>query len=222
MLLAFLGVLACTGSGGASFSREKTFPRPIPALHVGLFAGFLSLAMYVGQAVYPPAYRAWGEARQWYEKGRYPQALAIYRKTYSRLKHQPRFLFEGARTFTQTENPAAAVCWLRQAVRLSNDPIMYTSLARNEQVIGQYAAAEKHLKDAIELLPERLYPYYLLVKLYADPAFFHPSRLVEAADSVLKKEPLVHNTAIREMREEVGRILEEKKELFSTEASKFR
>ncbi len=218
VLLAFLGALACTGSGAlvVSFPGGKAFLRSVPALDVGLFAGLLSIAMYLGQVIYPPAYRAWGEARRLYESGRYPQALAIYRKTYSQLKHQPRFLFEGARTFTQTGDAAAAVCWLRQAVRLSNDPIMYTAMARNEQAIGQYMAAEKRLREAIELLPTRLYPYYLLVKLYAEPAFFHPDRLVEAADSVLKKEPLVHNTAIKEMREEVGRLLEEKKELFYT------
>lgn len=98
---------------------------------------------------------------------------------------------------------------------------MYTAMARNEQAIGQYTAAEEHLREAIELLPARLYPYYLLVKLYADPAFFHPDRLVEAADSVLKKEPLVYNTAIREMREEVARWLEENEALFYTDACQF-
>lgn len=222
MLLAFLGVLACTGSDAfATFPTEKTFQRPIPASHAGLFTAFLSLAMYVGQAAYPPAYRAWADARRLYEDGRYLQALAIYRATYPELKHQPRFLFEGARAFTETGNPATAVCWLRQAVRLSNDPIMYTAMARNEQAIGQYTAAEEHLREAIELLPARLYPYYLLVKLYADPAFFHPDRLVEAADSVLKKEPLVYNTAIREMREEVARWLEENEALFYTGACQF-
>lgn len=44
----------------------------------------------------------------------------------------------------------------------------------------------------------------------------------EAADSVLKKEPLVYNTAIREMREEVARWLEENEALFYTGACQFK
>ena len=57
-------------------------------------------------------------------------------------------------------------------------------------------------------LPRRIYPYYLLAKLYAEPNFYKPDKLEEMVDIVLTKEPKVHSTAINEMRSEVKEILE--------------
>lgn len=57
------------------------------------------------------------------------------------------------------------------------------------------------------MLPERIYPYYLLTKLYAEPAFFQEDKFIKATDAVLTKEPKVESTAIREMRTEVKSML---------------
>jgi hypothetical protein len=57
-------------------------------------------------------------------------------------------------------------------------------------------------------VPNRIYPYYLLVKLYAEhPDVFPKEKLEWAARMVMEKEPKVESTAIREMREEVKRII---------------
>ena len=62
-------------------------------------------------------------------------------------------------------------------------------------------------------LPNRIYPYYLLVKLYAEhPDVFPKVKLEQAARMVMEKEPKVESTAIREMREEVKRIVNAKKD----------
>lgn len=53
------------------------------------------------------------------------------------------------------------------------------------------------------MLPERIYPYYLLTKLYSAPTFFQEDKFINAANAVLSKEPKVDNSAVREMREEV-------------------
>jgi len=53
-----------------------------------------------------------------------------------------------------------------------------------------------------------LYPYYLLAKLYAEPEFYQVDKLRAAASVVLSKEPKVESTAIREMREEVKKIID--------------
>ena len=68
----------------------------------------------------------------------------------------------------------------------------------------------KELLQAIEILPERLYPYYLLAKLYAEPEFYQEDKFRAAASAVLTKEPKVESTAVREMRTEIKKILEKK------------
>ena len=76
-------------------------------------------------------------------------------------------------------------------------------LAKNEQEAGNYLEAERLLLHAIDILPERIYPYYLLANLYAEPDFYQPDKRQEMADSVWHKKPKVESQAIREMREKV-------------------
>jgi tetratricopeptide (TPR) repeat protein len=81
---------------------------------------------------------------------------------------------------------------------------------RNYHEMGEYDKAENYYINSTLLLPERIYPYYLLTKLYADSAGYRPEKMQQAAVAVLEKEPKVHSTAIREMRTEVKKILQEK------------
>ena len=69
--------------------------------------------------------------------------------------------------------------------------------------------AEIALKKSLSLLPKRIYPYYLLTKLYADSNNYQPEKMKEAAQNVLENKAKVHSIAIDEMREEVS-ILKEK------------
>lgn len=81
---------------------------------------------------------------------------------------------------------------------------------RHEIPIAPASVCGAMLLHAIEILPERLYPYYLLAKLYAEPDFYRPDKLQAAAYAVLTKEPKVESRAIMEMREEIKKILEKK------------
>ena len=85
--------------------------------------------------------------------------------------------------------------------------MIHYMLAKNEQALCRYQEAEKTLLYALRILPERIYPYYLLVRLYAEPDYQYPEKLKAAADSVLTKEPKVNSSAIREMRENVRKLL---------------
>lgn len=158
------------------------------------------------QKGYYACYKQWNKARSLYHAQAYTRAVEDYAALYEPLKHKPEFLFEGAQCLAKTGRPAEANRWLSRAVRLSADPMLYYVMARNEQALGKYEEAEKHLLYAADMLPERTYPYYLLVKLYAEPAFRRPEKMEAAARQVLEKKAKVESTAIREMREEVKKI----------------
>ena len=49
------------------------------------------------------------------------------------------------------------------------------------------------------------------MKLYAVPEYYSREKLVRAAEKVLYSEPKVNSTAVREMRQEVRSILNERK-----------
>ena len=85
----------------------------------------------------------------------------------------------------------------------SCDPMSLNIIGKNYQAIGKYEKAEEYFIRSTHRLPGRIYPYYLLAKLYAEPEYQHPEKLKQAVQIVLTKEPKVQSTAIREMREEV-------------------
>ncbi len=87
--------------------------------------------------------------------------------------------------------------------------MIFNTMGLNFQALGKYRDAEECFIHAVHLLPGRLYPYYLLAKLYAEPAFYDPDKMNKMAQIVLTKEPKVQSTAIREMREEMAKLLEE-------------
>ena len=84
-------------------------------------------------------------------------------------------------------------------------------IGKNCQALGNYEEAEKWFIRSTHRLPNRIYPYYLLAKLYAEcPDFFPREKLEWAVRMVLEKEAKVESTAIKQMREEVKELLDEK------------
>ena len=95
---------------------------------------------------------------------------------------------------------------LKEAARLTADPMVLNIMGKNWQAVKEYRKAEECFWQAVHRLPGRIYPYYLLAKLYALPDYRHPDKLEELKRIVLTKEPKVMSTAIREMREEVEKL----------------
>ena len=105
----------------------------------------------------------------------------IIKSLHDKLKHKPEFLFEEAQCLSKTGQHAEAIRVLERAKRLSGDPMIRYMIAKNRQTLGDYREAEEELLQAIGILPERLYPYYLLAKLYAEPEFYQADKLRAAA-----------------------------------------
>jgi len=97
-----------------------------------------------------------------------------------------------------------------RGLKISSDPMFYNVKGRNHHEMGEYNKAEACYMNSTWLLPGRVYPYFLLTRLYADPFNYRPEKMQHAAKEVLKKEPKVYSGAIRDMRNEVKKILIEK------------
>lgn len=82
-----------------------------------------------------------------------------------------------------------------------------SNIGKNFQAVGEYEKAEEYFIRSTHRLPGRIYPYYLLAKLYAEPEYWNPEKLKRAVQIVLTKEPKVQSTAIKEMREEVKLLI---------------
>ena len=126
------------------------------------------------------------------------------------MNYDPKFIFEYAVTLNAAKRHAKADSVLAHGLQLSCDPMFYNVKGRNFHEMKKYKEAETCYLNSTYLLPERIYPYYLLTKLYADSANYQPRKMRQAARAVLEKEPKVHSTAIAEMRNEVKKIVKSK------------
>ena len=209
MILVFLGAICVTKDGTQARSSALSVSSAYPITIISLLS-LASVCLFILQKGQYEVYKRWGRMQTVYNNKAYESVSEDYKDLHDKLKHKPEFLFEEAQCLSKTEQYTEAIQVLERAKRLSGDPMIRYMIAKNRQATGDYREAERELLHAIGILPERLYPYYLLAKLYAEPAFYQADKFRAAAGAVLTKEPKVESSAIREMRTEIKKILEKK------------
>ena len=129
----------------------------------------------------------------------------------NRPQKNARQMFEQAHALHKAGKWWASTELLKETMKVSSDAMVLNIIGKNFQAMGQPKVAEHWYVRSTHRLPNRIYPYYLLVKLYAEhPDVFPKEKLEWAARMVQDKEPKVQSTAIRQMREEVKNLLEDK------------
>ena len=126
----------------------------------------------------------------------------------NRPQKNARQMFEQAHALHKAGKWWASTELLKETMKVSSDAMVLNIIGKNFQAMGQPKVAEHWYVRSTHRLPNRIYPYYLLVKLYADhPDVFPKEKLEWAVRMVQEKEPKVQSTAIRQMREEVKKLL---------------
>lgn len=172
------------------------------AVLVGVVGGFrLKNDLRTEQAC-----REWMNARVLYNAGAYQSVEKEYERLYPLLRNRAAFLFEYGHGLHKQQKFNESNRVLEEALRRSCDPMILNVMGKNYQQMGDCLSAEDWFIRSTHRLPGRIYPYYLLAKLYAEPSFRQPDKFEKMKRMVLTKEPKVHSTAIRQMREEVKKI----------------
>ena len=216
VMWVLLGTISLSKTGKYSLSSldksNTNRKRYIPAfLLLGvLITGSLICANY--QYSYYQANKEWKKLRSLYTMKAYESIVDEYEQLYPKLNYNPKFVFEYAVALNATDQREKADTVLSRGILISCDPMFYNVKGRNYHEMGEYDKAEIAFINSTHLLPERIYPYYLLTKLYADSANYQPRKMHQAAIAVLEKEPKVHSMAINEMRDEIRKIVKEKEE----------
>lgn len=118
-------------------------------------------------------------------------------------------MFERAHSLHKAGEWEASTELLKETMRISSDAMILNIIGKNCQALGYYEEAEEWFIRSTHRLPNRIYPYYLLAKLYAEcPDIFAREKLERAAKMVLEKEAKVESTAVKQMREEVMVLLD--------------
>ena len=177
------------------------------------------------------AYKQWNSSRLYYQYGMYREAALSYEPLYPFLNDNLQFLFEYGSKLSQAaildskwiEEETRDFRWpqqmadrirrdllttsnhvLRHATQISCDPMLYNIMGKNHQAMKEYDLAEENLLKSSYIVPNRLYPHYLLMKLYIEMG--DDAKAQEAANIVLTKRPKVQSRAVEEMREEARKL----------------
>jgi tetratricopeptide (TPR) repeat protein len=206
--------------------------RLIRVISVPLFCLLVTVFCLVRQYPVYDAYKQWNRSRVYYQMGMYKETAKNYEPLYPYLNDQIKFVFEYGRSLSQLGiNDSQGIAGrarndrqhdqgladqipherliesnkvLQRAMKISCDPMLYNIMGKNYQAMKEYELAEASLQKSTRIVPNRLYPWYLLMKLYIETGEDEKAR--KMADIVLTKEPKVQSTAVKEMRKEAGRV----------------
>lgn len=166
-------------------------------LGLAVLAGSIGGIRLKGDLRTEQACREWMNAKVLYNAGGYQSATKDYGRLYPLLKERAAFLFEYGHGLHKQQEFEASNRILKEALQRSCDPMIMNVIGKNYQQMGDCLSAEDWLVRSTHLLPGRIYPYYLLAKLYAEPSFRQLDKFEEMKRMVLTTEPKVHSTAIR-------------------------
>lgn len=154
----------------------------------------------------PEIYRQWQGADLLYHQSVYDVAAKEYRRLYPKLNAHDVFLRRYASALFEDGQALEACRVLEREKQVSCDPMIWNTQGRYYQSVGHYVEAESCFKHALLLAPDRLYPYYLLAKLYSEENFFHKGLALKMIQMVQTKPPKVKSKAIDEMRIEMDSL----------------
>jgi O-antigen ligase len=170
---------------------------------------FSLFVLYNRMPVYG-AYQHWYFAHRLFEAEEYEKCAEAYRLIEPFLDDNVYFLFEYGQSLSRaglkgnTECLAASNAALQKAMQITCDPMLYNITGKNFQAIKKYDDAERCFLKAAAIAPSRLYPWYLLAKLYEETG--QMNKACSTATKVLTREPKVNSQAVEEMREEMRKI----------------
>lgn len=93
---------------------------------------------------------------------------------------------------------------LALGIQISSDPMFWNVMGNNSLAQGKFREAEERYKHAFYMVPNRLYPLYLLAKLYYTEG--DSARFLKMADLIETFEPKIESIKTERLRSEIREI----------------
>jgi len=203
--IVFLGA-CCSALAPPVF--QTTFPIGNKSLRFGM-AGILifttACALYYSQRKYHQ-YKQWQRAVQVGFVGQQKKADSLFSHLYPRFQNNGRFLFTYGSYEARAGECRRALPLLKEARATYAGPHLYLLLGRCYRKTGQFIKAEKNIQHAAWIRPSKMYPPYLLAKLYEQAGKFRQA--VQTARQVLQMKGKKATTAGRQIKKNMQALIE--------------
>ena len=195
ILVVFLSMAACEEKKDIVFSWKKQI---IAILAVLISMGITCLLIpYIKKKV---------EVMAEFQKlsslyaGDYLKGVEVdFKKIHDDLSDNPAFLFAYGRTMYKLERYNESNAILKEGILVSPDPMFYNIIGHNYKALGEFAMAENAYIKAFKILPNRLYPLYLLMNLYIETN--QKEKVDKIARRIIIFEPKIKSKATNDMKQ---------------------
>lgn len=116
--------------------------------------------------------------------------------------------FNAGRSLHRVERYRKSIDCLLAIAPYSSDPMPLNIIGKNYQALGMPDSAAHYFRRAANRCPNRLYPHYLLMQLYADSASYDRDLMLQEARILATKKEKVPSPAVDEMRRKALTILD--------------
>ena len=200
ILFIFLLALDTPISGKLSL----TLPVWLQIVGVTVCWGITSYATY---QILPKhaTYQKWSSSQKIYNANAYTKAVNEYAVLHPKLKHEKNFLFEYGQSLSKSGQYAESNQIFKEYLQYGSDPMAYNCMGNNFKEMGEFSMAENLYLHASQIVPNRHYPVYLLMKLYMETGEAEKAKAM--AETLLNKPVKVPSTAIREMQREAKQLI---------------
>lgn len=89
----------------------------------------------------------------------------------------------------------------------SSDPMILNIIGKNYQALSMPDSAELYLRKSTFRCPNRMYPHYLLMLLYADSASFDRSKCLQEANTILTMPVKISSPAVEEIQKKAKSMI---------------
>ncbi|WP_295900671.1 O-antigen ligase family protein [uncultured Alistipes sp.] len=200
--LLFVLLLAATQARPAVRIRKGRLITLVALLLTGCFAAWPGL--YRRSELRVNASRQWNDVRIWVSAERYDYAAEDGGRYLNAMRWDFRFLYDYGYSLHKTGDYRRSNEILALGMQISSDPMFWNITGRNCEALGDFEAAERAYLHAHDMVPDRIYPLYLLAKLYFSTGQTAKARA--AADRVIAHRPKIESVQTREMQAELHEL----------------
>jgi len=133
------------------------------------------------------------------------ETLEKYSALYPLLRQDKLFLFEYGRILSIAGQHAESNRIFEKYLLYGSDPMAYNYTGYNYKELGEYEKAENMYIYALQIVPNRFFPLYMLMMLYLETGYEENAKIV--ARIILEKPVKVQSLEIQQMQEEARIVL---------------
>jgi tetratricopeptide (TPR) repeat protein len=206
-------ILICMLALLASIDKQQTSYFILKSKHLQVALRSLSALFCITLAVWVlyetkiliTAFTNWQTALTQYHRGNYNLSIAGFKKAYPILNNDGDFLMNYGKALAMNGNNKESKTILQHARLFLNTSVIETTLGDIHKELKEYNEAELAYTKAANMVPNRLYPEYLLVKLYQESG--RENKAYEKAKKIAEKGIKIPSRATEEILKEMNIII---------------